>query len=215
MSTIRFQHTRVLVALKHKLSLARSRVPELDTTVLATRHDPLAIGGESDTENKVLVALEGLDALAALGLDAGTVVEASVVELPHLDGLVERAGDEVAAIRREGHTVDTVLVALLAFGALNEYTSLSVPDADALVQTTCGDKAVVGWDGNGGDAIFNLESKDALILLDIPESDCAVAGAGGDVTTVGGEVERVNILFVAGELVENALAGNIPDLRSC
>jgi hypothetical protein len=203
------------VALKHKLSLASSRVPELDTTVLATRHDPLTIRSESNAEDKVLVALEGLDALATLGLDAGAVVEASVVELPHLDGLIQGAGDEVATVRREGHTVDTVLVALLAFGALDENTGLSVPDADALVQTACGDKAVVGWDGNGGDAIFNLESKDALVLLDIPESDRAVAGAGGDVTTVGGEIERVNILLVAGELVEDALAGNVPDLISC
>jgi hypothetical protein len=35
------------------------------------------------------------------------------------------------------------------------------------------------------------------------------------VTTVGGEIERVNILLVAGELVEDALAGNVPDLISC
>jgi hypothetical protein len=210
-----FRHTRVLVALKHKLSLASSRVPELNATVLATGHDPLSIRSESDAEDKVLVALKGLDALAALGLDAGTVVETSVVKLPHLDSLIKRAGDEVTTVRRESHTVDAVLVALLAFGALDEDTGLSIPDADALVQATCGDKAVVGWDGNGGDAIFNLESKDALVLLDIPESDCAVAGAGGDVTTVGGEVERVNILLVAGELVEDALAGNVPDLISC
>jgi hypothetical protein len=34
------------------------------------------------------------------------------------------------------------------------------------------------------------------------------------VTTIGGEVERVNVLFVARELVEDALAGNVPDLIS-
>ena len=31
-------------------------------------------------------------------------------------------------------------------------------------------------------------------------------------TAIGGEVERVNVLFVARELVKNALAGNVPNL---
>jgi hypothetical protein len=141
-STVRL--TRVLVALKHELSLASSRVPELHTTVLATGHDPLAIGSEGNAEDKVLVSLEGLDALAALGLDACAVVEASVVELPHLDSLVKRTRDEVATIRRECDAVYTVLVALFAFSTLDENTSLGVPNADALVQATCSDEAVVG-----------------------------------------------------------------------
>ena len=136
--------TRVLVSLEHELSLASSRVPELHTTVLATGHDPLAIGSEGNAEDKVLVSLECLDALAALGLDASTVVKSSIVELPHLDSLVKRTRDEVATIRRERNTVDTVLVTLFAFSALNKNTGLSVPNADALVQATCSDKAVVG-----------------------------------------------------------------------
>jgi hypothetical protein len=201
------------VTLKHELSLASGRVPELHAAVLATRHDPLAIGGKCDAEDEVLVALESLDALAALGLDAGAVVEAAVIELPHLDRLVERAGHEVAAVRGEGNTVNTVLVALLAFSALDENTSLGVPDADALVQATCSDEAVVRRDGNGGNAVFNLESKNTLVLLDVPKPDSAVAGAGSDVTTIRGEVQRIDVLLVARELVENALASNVPDLR--
>jgi hypothetical protein len=204
--------TRVLVALKHELSLASSRVPELHTTVLATGHDPLAIGSEGNAEDKVLVSLEGLDALAALGLDASTVVEASVVELPHLDGLVKRTRDEMATIRGERDTVDTVLVALFSFSTLNKNTSLGVPNADALVQATCSDEAVVGGDGDSGDAVFDLESEDALVLLDVPKSDCAVAGTRGDVTSVRSEVERVDVLFVTRELVEDALGGNVPNL---
>lgn len=132
------------MALEHELSLASSRVPELHTTVLATGHDPLAIRSEGDAEDKVLVSFEGLDALAALGLDTSAVVEASVVELPHLDSLVKRTRNEVATIRRESNTVDAVLVTLLAFGALDKNTSLSVPNADALVQATGSDEAVVG-----------------------------------------------------------------------
>lgn len=201
------------MALKHELGLASGRVPELHAAVLATGHDPLAIGSECDAEDKVLVALESLDALAALGLDAGAVVEAAVVELPHLDRLVERTRHEVATVGGEGDTVHTILVALLAFGTFDENTGLGIPDADALVQAACSDEAVVGRDGNGGDAVFDLESQNALVLLDIPKSDSAVSGTGGDVTTIRGEVQRIDVLLVARELVENALAGNVPDLR--
>jgi len=200
------------VALKHELGLASRGVPELHAAVLATRHDPLTIRSESDTEDEVVVALECLDTLAALGLDAGAVVETAVVELPHLDSLVERAGHEVAAVGREGNTVHAVLVTLLAFGALDEDTSLGVPDAHTLVQAARGDEAVVGRDGNGGDAVFDLESKDTLVLLDIPEPDGAVAGAGSDVTAIRGEVQRIDVLLVTRELVENALASDVPDL---
>jgi len=132
------------VALEHELSLAGSRVPELHTTILATGHDPLAIRSEGDAEDKVLVSLKGLDALATLGLDTSTVVEASVVKLPHLDSLVKRTGNEVATIGRKRNAVDTILVPLFAFGAFNKNTSLGVPNADALVQATCSDETVVG-----------------------------------------------------------------------
>lgn len=177
------------MALKHELGLAGGGVPELHAAVLAAGHDPLAVGGEGDAEDKVLVALEGLDALAALGLDACAVVEAAVVELPHLDRLVERAGHEVAAVWGEGDTVDAVFVSLLAFGALDEDTGLGVPDADALVQAASSNKAVVGRDGYGGDAVFNLESQDTLVLLDVPKSYGAVARAGSNVTAIRGEVQ--------------------------
>ena len=66
--------------------------------------------------------------------------------------------------------------------------SLRVPDPYALVETTGSDVAVVGRDGDGGDAIFDLECKDTLVFLNVPETDSPVAGAGGDVTAVGGEI---------------------------
>ena len=126
---------------------------------------------------------------------------------------VERTGHEVTTVGGEGDTVHTILVALLAFGTFDENTGLGIPDADALVQAARSDEAVVGRDGNGGDAVFDLESQNALVLLDIPKSDSAVSGTGGDVTTIRGEVQRIDVLLVARELVENALAGNVPDLR--
>lgn len=206
--------TRVLVALEHELRLASGRVPELHTAVLAARHDPLAIGSECNTEDKVLVTLKGLDALAALGLDTSAVVEAAVVKFPHLNGLIERARYKVASVRRECNTVHAVLVALLALSAFDENTGLSVPDADALVQATCGDESVVGRDGNSSDTVFDLECEDALVLLNVPEPNCAIAGTRCDVASIRCEVERVDILLMSSELVKDALAGDVPDLES-
>lgn len=205
--------TRVLVTLEHELGSASGGVPELHAAVLATRHDPLAIRRLGDAEDEVLVTLEGLDALAALRLAAGAVVEASVVELPHLDRLVKRAGDQVAAIGGEGDTVDTILVSLLAFGTLDQDTGLSVPNADALVQAAGCDEAVVGGDSDSSDAVFDVEGEDASVLLNVPQPDSAVARAGGNVATIRGEIQGVNVLLVTGELVEDLLGRDIPDLK--
>lgn len=84
------------------------------------------------------MALESAHALAALGMRATASAEAAaaepgIVQLPHADGLVEGAGDEGGAAGGEGDGVDRVLVALVAFGALDEHAGLRVPDADALV----------------------------------------------------------------------------------
>lgn len=205
--------TRVLVTLEHELGSASGGIPELHAAVLATRHDPLAIRRLGDTEDEVLVTLEGLDALAALRLAAGAVVEAGVVELPHLDRLVKRAGNQVAPIGGEGDTVDTILVSLLAFGTLDQDTGLSVPNADALVQAAGCDEAVVGRDSDGSDAVFDVEGENASVLLNVPQPDSAVARAGGNVATIRGEIQGVNVLLVTRELVENLLGRDIPDLK--
>jgi len=163
--------TRVLMSLKHQLRHPSIRVPELHAPVLTTRHDPVTIGRQSNTEHEILVAFERLDALAVLHVRAGHPV---VVQPPHPDRLVKRARDQMGAVRREGDRVDTVLVALLALGPLDEYAGLRVPDAHALVQATGGDETAVGRDGHRGDAIFDGEVEDALVLLDVPEPDSTI-----------------------------------------
>ena len=110
--------------------------------------------------------------------------------------------------------IDTIFVTMFAFCPLDELTILSVPDADALVQASSGDELVVRRDGDGSDAILDLEGKYALVLLDIPQTDRAVTRAGCDVAPIGSEVEGVNVLVVTGELVANDFGGNIPDLNS-
>jgi hypothetical protein len=42
------------MALQHELRVTGARIPELDAAVLGARHDPLAIGRQSDAEDKVL-----------------------------------------------------------------------------------------------------------------------------------------------------------------
>ena len=169
--------TGVLVALKHELSLAGGRVPELHATVLASGHDPLAIRCEGNAEDKVSVALESLDTLATLGVVASAAVHAGIVELPHLDGLVQRTRHKVATVRRERNTVDTIVVSLLALGALDQDAGLAVPNADTLVQATSSDVTGVRRNRNGGDTILDRELQDALVLLKVPQPDGTVSGA--------------------------------------
>lgn len=45
---------RVFVPLKHHLGVACVRIPELHSSILRTRHDPLAIRGQAHTKHVVL-----------------------------------------------------------------------------------------------------------------------------------------------------------------
>ena len=74
------------------MSNTRVRIPELDAAVLGTAEHPVAMGRESDTEDKVLVALKCADALAARCVSGPEARRCG--ELPHLDSLVERTTDE-------------------------------------------------------------------------------------------------------------------------
>lgn len=157
------------------------------------------------------MAFERADA-PATGDAAGDEARPGRVELPHLDGLVETATDEATASGGKGNTVDTVLVAVLAFETDDELAALDVPDTDALVEGTGGDEEVVGRDGDGGDAVLDGEVCNLRVGLEVPQTDTAVATAGSNDAAVAGKVETVNVLLVAGELVLDGAAGNVPDL---
>jgi hypothetical protein len=157
------------------------------------------------------VAFKRLDAAAAFGGVVGMSTARSD-ELPHLDRLVERAGDEVLAVWCKSNRVDGVLVAVWTFETLHEIASSGVPDTNALVERAGSDVLGVGRDGNGSDAIFDGEGKNILTCLDVPEADGAVTGTGGDGAAVAGEVKGVDILLVAGEGVADASGGNVPHL---
>jgi hypothetical protein len=109
------------------------RVPELDTTVLGTTQNPVTVRGKRNTEHKVLVAFKGADALATWLVPAWNKAVVGR-QLPHLDRLVETATDKTVSRRCKSHTVNTVLVAVLAFETYDKLTSLNVPNADALIE---------------------------------------------------------------------------------
>ena len=110
------------MSLEHELGQTRLRVPELYATILGSRHDPVAIRSERNTQDKVLVALESADALARLRVRWSTQrrILAASVEFPHSDRLVQRSGHEMVTTRAEGDRIHAVLMTLFAFCALHQ-----------------------------------------------------------------------------------------------
>jgi hypothetical protein len=106
-------------------------------------------------------------------------------------------------------------VAVFTFETDDEQAGLDVPHADALVEGSGGDVEVVGGDGHGGDTIFDREVGDLRVGFEIPETDASIAAAGCNNLSVPGEVQRVDVLLVAGELMLNRTAGDVPDLVMC
>lgn len=157
------------------------------------------------------MTFKGAHALSALGSSARDHATWRS-QLPHLDRLVETAGNKVAAIRSERNRVDAVLVALGSLQALDEISGGGVPDANASVERASSDVATIGGDGNGGDAVLDAEGKLLLSIHHIPQANALVTTARSNITAVASEIERVDILVVAGEDVLDLARGNIPDL---
>lgn len=103
---------------------------------------------------------------------------------------------------------------MLSFRALHNTARLDVPDPHALVETTGSDVAIVGRYGDSSDTVVNGETQDALVFLNVPESDRAVTRARSDVSTVGSKVQRVDVLIVPGKAVPDAMLRDIPDLQT-
>lgn len=201
------------MALQHKLCIACSGVPELDSAVLGAGEDPVSVGGEGDGEDEVFVPFEGLDAAAAFGRVAW-VLPAWCDELPHLDGFVETAGDEVFSVWCECDGVDGVFVSVWSFKALDEVSSGSIPYAHTLVERSGGDVFGIGRDGDGGDTILDAEREDVLTGLDIPETNSSVATARSDSATIASEVQGVDVLLVSRKGVSDGSRSDIPDLKT-
>jgi hypothetical protein len=55
------------VALQHHLSISSDRIPELDSTILGTTHDPVSIGRQANAKHKVLREESQLVDLSGVG----------------------------------------------------------------------------------------------------------------------------------------------------
>ena len=156
------------------------------------------------------MALKCADALAAgrmIGEEA-----AARGQLPHLDGLVKTATNQAVARRRKGNRVDTILVAMLALKAHNQLLGPDIPHADAFVKRSGSDIQIIRRDGYSRHAILNGEVGDLLVRLELPQTHAAVTTAGCNELAVPGEIERVNVLLVSGELMLDLARGNVPHL---
>lgn len=164
--------------------MSRFWIPELNATILRSRHDPLVIRRKRHAEYEVLVALERPHAFTVLGVYALVIPTRHVRQLPHSDRLVQRARHQVLAARAERDRINTIFVPLLTFRPLDQHTGRRVPDAYALVETASSDKATVGGDGDGCYAVFYLKGENTLILLDVPETNCTIARARCDMASI-------------------------------
>ena len=160
------------------------------------------------------MTFESTDALATF--DGAVRVHASGhSKLPKLDGLVQTATDEIAAVGRKGNRVDTVLVAIGVLQALHQVASGGVPHADTLVQGSGSHVAAVGGHRNGSNTIFDAQSVDKLAIENIPQAHSLITTARGNETAVTSKVQRVDILLVSTEDVLDGARINIPDLFIC
>ena len=71
----------------------------------------------------------------------------------------------------------------------------------------------IGGHGHGGNTVLDAQSVDKLAIQDIPKTDGLVTTARSNVTTIAGEVERVNVLFVTAEDVLDGARSNVPNLN--
>lgn len=200
------------MSLQHELRVAGSGIPELNATVLGARENPRSVGGEGNGEDEVLVTLEGLDAAAPLGSVAG-VLATRGHEFPHLDGLVQRTGDQILAVGRERNRVDGILVPVRTLEALDQVARGGIPDADTLVERSGCDVLGVGGDGDRGDPVLDAKSEDVLTSLDIPEADRAVATTRSNRAPVTSKVQRIDVLLVTGKSVADRPRRDIPNLN--
>jgi hypothetical protein len=201
--------TRVLVTLQHQLRMPRLRIPELHTPILTSRHNPRPIRRQRHAQHEILMPLKSPDTLSTTRAAA-----VMIIELPHADSLVQTTGNKMRSAWGESDGVNAVFVSLFAFCSLDHIAGADVPDANALIERSGRDEAVVGRHGDGGNAVFDREHEDALALLDVPDTDSAVTGARCNVAAVGGEVEGVDVLVVAGELVADDALVDVPYLQS-
>lgn len=157
------------------------------------------------------MALKRPNTLAAL--DAAVGVHAPRdSELPQLNSLVQTTADQVATIGRKGNRVHAVLVAVGVLQSLNQITGGGVPHTNALVERTSSHIVTIRRHSHSGDSVLNAKGVNQLAVKNIPQTHGLVTTARGDVAAISGEIQRIDVLFVATKDVLDGSRGNVPHL---
>lgn len=159
--------------------------------------------------------LERPDAFTALWTTWAHVVLLRGLQLPHSYCAIQTARNELSAAGGERHTVNTVFVSwisALLFKSLQQVACLHLPDTHALVKTSSSQETVVRRNSDSRDAIFNSEDLDTLVVLNVPKAHGTVSGTRGDVSSIRGIVEGIDVLLMAPEFVPDLAGIDFPDL---
>lgn len=103
---------------------------------------------------------------------------------------------------------------LLAFKFHNDVASVRIPNANALIKRSGGNKTIVWGNGNCGDTVLNIQVENLLVRLKVPKTDAPVTASGCNDPPITSEVKGINVLLVAGKLVFDSPVGDIPYLAN-
>ena len=132
----------------------------------------------------------------------------AAVEVEHLEGLVGRGGDDLAAVGAEGDGEDRP-------GMPGEDAQgRRGPDAHLVVEPRRDDRAAVGRDGHAlHRRAVGREELQLAAVGGVPGADGVVGAAGGDAQVVVGEPDRLHRPRVAGEVRDRLAVADRPELR--
>lgn len=175
-------------------SAGSHKLPHLNSPVQGTRDEILAVRGEGDRVDGVLVSIRALEALD----------EISSSDIPDPDALVEGSSSDVARIGGDGNGGDAILNA----ERHDVVARLNVPQAD---------RAVTASRGNGAAVLGEVEGVDVLLVTgegvadlargNVPDADQLVLGTCREVLAVGAEADTADVQVassVGGIVLENA-----------
>lgn len=95
---------------------------------------------------------------------------------------------------------------------------LSVAYLNKLVPTAADNNGVLGIraESNARDPIGMslLGDSELAVTQSVPQLDCSIAGAGNDLSVVGGEGNRENIIGVSNESAGGGTGGELPKAES-
>lgn len=174
------------------------QIEDLDTSI-STSAEPVAVGGEA----------EGVD--DRVGLESVELL--SFVEIPE-DGvtvLTSRGAERSVGGNSDGVDVASVTSQDELDGAVGE-----IPDLNSLIPATRNHDGVVGVGGEadaGDPVVVSILDDETADSEGVPQTDGAIAGTRDDLTVIGREGNRENVLGVSNEAASSGSSGEIPQAQ--